>query len=227
MSEADDEVVEEFNADDPVEPETDVDAPDPDDEEDGDEEEAEAAPEEAPEDPSSFEQMRIQDAYTKRARAYLAKNMGEVFGDAATEYVECPFCNYFSTPGWLHLEPCPAPLLGTVYEYANMHAPDEYLKDNYSSTCNECNGLGEVDSGSKVSGQAHLSCINCKGMGWTPNGPQRLGPGMITPNGLTQASPPPATDATGELSVNQADPPEVATLKERGYTVIAPFSFQA
>jgi hypothetical protein len=224
MSDTDDSVIEEFNADDPVEPAPDVDAPN-DDSEPSENTDPDPDPEPvAEEEPGAVEQMKAQDAYTERARKYLAKNMGDVFGDASTEYTECPFCNYFGTPGWLHLEPCPPTLLGTLYEYAQVRAPDEYVADIYSRACERCNGLGSCASGSKVAGQERLSCIDCKGTGWIAVGDERRVPGMYVPNGPAPSFPPPAADSAGELSGVGADPPEADALRQRGYVVIAPMA---
>jgi hypothetical protein len=224
MSDTDDNVIEEFNAADEAEPEEPETEPETDDEAGEAAAESETVPEAAPEDPGALAQMKAQDAYTDRARKYLAKNMGDVFGDAASEYTECPFCNYFGTPGWLHLEPCPPTLLGTLYEYAQVRAPDEYVADIYSRECDRCNGLGSCASGSKVAGQERLSCIECKGQGWIAVGDERRQPGLYVPNGPTAQHPVPATDARSELAGTGADPPEAEGLRQRGYIVIAPMA---
>jgi hypothetical protein len=224
MSATDDDVIQEFNEGDDSAPETD-DALEPATHLEAMAEEAvTAALEAAPEDPGALEQMKAQDAYTDRSRKYLAKNMGDVYGDTAAEYTECPFCNYFGTPGWLHLEPCPPTLLGTLYEYAQVRAPDEYIPDIYSRVCERCNGLGSCASGSKVAGQERLSCIECKGQGWIPIGDERRSGGMYVPNGPGPQFPAPATDVSGELAGTGADPPEAEGLRQRGYIVIAPMA---
>jgi hypothetical protein len=220
----DDAVIEEFNDADPHSLEVDesilaqYDTADEPDEPESD------TPEEPPEDPGALEQMKAQDAYTDRARKYLAKNMGDVYGDTAAEYTECPFCNYFGTPGWLHVEPCPPTLLGTLYDYAQVRAPDEYIPDIYSRVCERCNGLGSCASGSKVAGQERLSCIECAGQGWIAVGDERRRPGMYVPNGPTPLNPSPATDATGELAGAGTDPPEAEALRKRGWAVIPPMA---
>ena len=187
---------------------------------------AEPEPEPAPEpEPDGAEQVIAKlDKYADRARKYLAKNMSEVLEEAANDYVECPFCNYYNTPGFLHASPCPPELLGTVYEWTNTTAPDEYLPDSASRVCDMCNGLGEVRTGSKVRGQEVLPCIDCTGKGWIAVGPERSGGLMSIPNGATIAAVPPADTSEHAILASQNLTPEAEAARAQGFTVIPPFS---
>jgi hypothetical protein len=222
MSDTDEGVIEEFNASDDSEPnESTTPEPEPDDADDTSKF-VETVIVIETEDPGALEQMKAQDAYTERSRKYLAKNMGDVYGDEAVNYLECPFCNHFGTPGYLHLGPCPPTLIGLLYEYAQVRAPDEYIADIYSRVCERCNGLGSCASGSKVAGQERLSCIDCRGAGWIAVGDERRSGSMIVGNGPAPLYPPPASDATSDLGGTGAEPPEAEALRKRGYAVIPP-----
>lgn len=182
--------------------------------------EPESEPEPEPE--SAQAQMAKMDAYATKAKKYLAGNMDKVLGDDAINYVECPFCNYFNTPGFLHASPCPPELLGTVYEWTNTTAPDEYSKDSYRIACDACKGFGEVATGSKVRGQETLVCYICMGRGWNPIGDPPPGIPVPMQNGAMTSYPAP-TDAPKILTAHDplADP-EAQKLRERGFIVIDP-----
>ena len=169
---------------------------------------------------SAIDQAARMDAYSARVRKYLAKNMDDLLGDAAVAYEECPFCNFYNTPGWLHASPCPPELLGTVYAWTNVRAPDEYKRDTAAHACDGCDGLGSVLTGSKVEGQDRLPCTVCNGRGWLAVGPERQGGNIVVPNGPAPLYPPavdssqPAVEASMNLS------PEAEAAKRQGYIVI-------
>lgn len=175
-----------------------------------------------PEPESAQAQMAKMDAYAIKAKKYLARNMDEVLGEESQHYVECPFCNYFNTPGFLHASPCPPELLGTVYEWTNQAAPDDYKKDTASHICDACDGLGEVLSGSKVQGRQTLVCVACKGNGWVPVGPERQGGNLTVPNGQSATYPPPAESSGPVVMAAAPVSPEAQALRDRGYIVIDP-----
>jgi len=102
----------------------------------------------------------------------------------------------------------------------NLRPPDEYQKDNYSRECDECNGLGETRSGSKVQGRELLVCFKCKGNGWVAVGDERGAGNYSFTNGLNAQ---PAQSGSTEVAAyvpEGPEPPEAAQLRSQGYMVI-------
>lgn len=95
--------------------------------------------------------------------------------------------------------------------------PENWQADQYSRECEACAGLGEVLTGSKVTGQSTLVCLICGGKGWTPIGPERQG-GVFPKPALVA----PSNGEGSPAALPAVDPPEVADLKARGYVVISP-----
>jgi hypothetical protein len=160
--------------------------------------------------------------YGERARKYLAKNMGEVLEEAANDYLECPFCNFTDTPGFLHASPCPPELMGTVSEWAYGHTADEYQPDTASRECSGCAGLGVTLTGSKVLGQEKLSCVACGGKGWVAVGPERQGGNLTVPNGSSPTAPAPTGSSEDMFAAPADEDPEAAALRAKGYIVMPP-----
>lgn len=203
--------------------ETEVSEPEPEPEAD-EEADEEVAPNLEP-DPTQYAHLEMEkrDAWGKRAGKYLQKGMDEAFGEDSASYLECPFCNYSNTPGFLHASPCPPELLGTVYEWTNTTAPDDFLPDTASHICPACNGLGAVATGSKVGGQQTLACITCKGKGWEAVGPEREAGFLAAANGSTFVATELPGVGPGSYTPSGDEPEFVAAAKAAGYTVIPPF----
>jgi hypothetical protein len=162
------------------------------------------------------------DAYADRVGKYLARNMDELLGEEAQHYVECPFCTFWQTPGWMPIRPCPPELVGTVYEYLGTMSPTEYAEDKHSETCSDCNGQGQVATGSKVPGQEKLVCVRCKGAGWVATDAERQGGSFYMPNGPHMSAPPPSETSAPMFAPSEDEPQEVTDLKQRGYVIIPP-----
>ena len=176
----------------------------------GDQEEDEpAAPPEAPPEPSSALAMEEIGKSLDKLQKHVAKRISEILGDAATEWEECEVCNYWNTPGWRHKGPLPAEVEEVLRVALGENALADYKPDEYSRTCDRCNGLGEVLTGSKVQGQQALTCMFCKGMGWVPIGNERATGAFAMPNGQAAAPPPTLTPAAPP----PADTPEIAAAK--------------
>jgi len=191
---------------------------------DTDDEEA-AEEDTAPEpdgEPDSFALVEAHQKEWDRVRKYLAKNLGEIEGDNATHYLECPWCNGFGTPGFVLPEAPPVEVQAAMMSALNIRPPDEYQKDNYSRVCDSCNGLGETRSGSKVPGRELLVCFQCKGNGWVAVGDERgAGLGQFT-NGVTSTAAASGATPAPSYFPDGTEPPEVADLREKGYIVMPP-----
>jgi len=207
---------EDSDHDDSAEPEADGD--------DGTDEDADAQETDGPHEPDSLaaneERMKEWDRVTR----YLAKNLGDIEGDDAINYLECPACRAFGTPGFVLPIPPPPEVHGALLAWLGMRPNDEYAKDNYSRECDECHGLGETLSGSKVAGRDKLVCYRCGGNGWVPVGDERGAGNALFTNGAASVESGAGAGAAPSYMPDGTEPPEVAALRERGFVVIAPMA---
>lgn len=195
---------------------------DDDDEDAAEEETTEPEPAPSEEEVNAQAQIVKMQKYGERARKYLAKNMADTLGEQADDFLECPFCNFTDTPGFLHASPCPPELMATVSEWAFGTVIADLKPDNYSRQCDTCGGEGRVNMRSNVPEQKSLACIDCVGKGWVAVGPERSGNPMYVSNGAAQAVMPPS-ETSAELFAPPADEdPEAAALRAKGYIVMPP-----
>lgn len=159
----------------------------------------------------------------ERVTKYLARNLGEIEGDDAIHYVECPVCRAFGTPGFVVPGPVPQEIHGVLYEWLNIRPNEEYRTDEYSKQCPHCDGLGEVLTGSKVAGRDKLPCIDCQGDGWIATGEQRRKDRLFASNGASHTAVEAPLEGYTPPSAPDDVPAEVAALRAAGYTVLPPF----
>lgn len=201
---------------------TDTETPADDDTEQTEEQAAEEQPAEEQE-PDSRAIIEQRDREWERVTKYLAKNLGEIEQDDAVNYVECPVCRAFGTPGFVLPQPPPPEVLGVLHQWLGMRPNDEYRADDYSRECPKCDGLGETLTGSKVPGRDKLPCYDCQGDGWIAVGEERRKDRLVTPNGASFLATEAPAIGYAPPQLDSEVPPEVAALREQGYTVIAPF----
>src|SRR5215469_2353011 len=185
-----------------------------------------AAEEDAPDEPQEAATDDAAEAKGKewdRVAKYLAKNVGDIEGDDAIYKVECPCCRSQGTPGYIDPRMGADPeIVGPVLAWFGMRSDDDYAKDNYSRECDECRGLGETLSGSKVAGRDKLVCFRCKGNGWVAVGDERgAGLGGFA-NGPTSAAASSGATPAPSYMPDGTEPPEVTELREKGYIVMPP-----
>lgn len=153
-------------------------------------------------------------ALNRAADTYI-KKVVDTLGEGLEGMETCPLCAE-TWPG-LRFPVMPSPEnLARVRVAIGLEPGDNLRSDNYSRTCDDCEGWGFTDSGSKVPGQTKLTCYRCGGRGWVPVGTEREG-GSVTGEPGGNVVPMPA------LQDNPSnDPPEVDRLKQLGYIVVAP-----
>lgn len=192
----------------------------------GDEPDTDDEPE--PETPAAPEesQARMEEAGKKLdlLQKHVTKRLGEILGEDATDIVPCPCCTAFGMPGWVFpIEP-PDDVKAELYHYLHQAAPTDYKPDNYSRVCDECAGLGETATGSKVQGQATLTCVPCKGRGWVAVGAERGGAYIAPAGDNGDHSLRTDDESTPYEPVVALDTPEIEALKRAGYVVIPPIA---
>lgn len=180
-------------------------------------------PQEPPAVPESEARIEQISGQLEKLNKHVAKRLGEILGDDAPFFETCEICSFSNTPGMRPSGPLPAEVQGAVYQALGQASPDEYVEDTHSQVCSECNGFGEVATGSKVGGQAHLSCVNCTGLGWVPTDDARRSRYGTAPNGVQ----PQALESAGGNAPQATPPaeldPRVRELQAEGYAVIPPY----
>jgi rubrerythrin len=95
-------------------------------------------------------------------------NVTRIMGDEAVELIVCPLCEP-ELGGFLRMESLDHPrdemheaMIGVLKKPPQV----AYLNAPHAATCADCDGLGNVLSGSRVAGQEKITCPSCKGMGY-------------------------------------------------------------
>jgi hypothetical protein len=160
------------------------------------------------------------DAEAERHRTRLA----EILQEDVLTLVPCELCRA-DLAGWVETTvPLPDEVKQRVRVQIGDREPENWQKDTHSDRCGVCDGLGEVQTGSRVHGQEVMPCVECQGKGWVATDDKRLG---FRPPALP--SPPPAGAAeegngavVSHPALSSEDQAEVARLRSKGIVVIVP-----
>jgi hypothetical protein len=209
----------------PVEPDEPVEAPEPTPDEDEDADEPHEVTEQqavAFDHMSEGEQAKILDKLDREADRHT-KRLQEILLEDALMLLPCELCNPRHA-GWVDLKQISDEVKQRVRVMIGDREPVKREHDRYSRRCEACNGEGEVETGSKVSGQSNLPCIDCGSKGWVPVGPERA-PGrpavQVAPaaaNGQTTPEPAPV----GAPALSPEEQAAYDLLRGRNFAVIAP-----
>lgn len=96
-----------------------------------------------------------------------ANRLSDIFGEAAQDFVPCPLCLPFA-PGFVYppeVAPPPDELKAATLAFLG-EAPPDFKADPEAHSCEACEGLGEVLTGSRVPSQRTKLCASCNGAGW-------------------------------------------------------------
>lgn len=213
MSEIEEEIAEELEADTELESDDDVETVEESDDDDATEEEEEAS------EPDSLSLLVARDKQWDRVGKYLSKNLTEIEGDDAEKYHECFVCRSFGSPGFIRMEPMSPEVIATLNSWLGVKAATELKMDAHSKTCEECEGEGAVQMPSKVQGQESLPCVKCGGLGWLGTDPKRGNFDSPITNGLQPIPEHERGAGAYELVPDGPEPPEVAVLRSQGFMV--------
>lgn len=182
--------------------------------------------------PSVEAQKRQQD----KDRAKLEKEnerhdarVREIMGEDAQYLVNCPLCGDVST-GFLMVGEqgiIGEDKLNELRDLLGIASAKQLKQHPTVHTCETCDGLGRVATGSKVTGYDSIDCPECVGKGWT--GQSTLAPSAAA-NGAQDTAPAltgPTVYADAPHVPNYDDDPAVQSLKERGFMVIPPMTINA
>lgn len=143
------------------------------------------------------------------------KRVAELVGEGMFAYLRpCPLCHP-AAPGFIWPGPIGDEVKQAVRLTIGDREPEDWQADTFARRCDDCHGLGEVLTGSRVRGKETLPCIPCGGNGWIAIGPERTGRPATTLRAIESPDePPPAVAAPID------EPPEAAALRAQGYVVI-------
>ena len=154
----------------------------------------------------AFEKVRREhDRHENRVR--------EIVGADFDAMAPCPLCSHFAT-GYIGLVELPDSAIPVLRAMLGM--PDlSNLEDAADARkCPSCNGKGLVKTGSDVPGYESKQCASCVGTGWLGEGPRVPAPSPGNGPVPVMTGPTAYEDTAGD--------PQVAALRERGFTVIPP-----
>lgn len=128
----------------------------------------------------------------EREQTRHTANVSKIMGDEAVELIVCPLCEP-ELGGFLRMESLDHPrdemheaMIGVLKKPPQV----EYKPAPHAVECIDCDGLGQVLSGSRVAGKERIVCPTCSGAGYkTAGGSQGNGAGIqptseYVPSGL-------------------------------------------
>lgn len=208
-----------------VDPNVETDAPDDVSNDDEDEEQEQGA--EASAEPGVNEARYLTEKQLeKRAESVFKENerhrkrISDLMEEDAVDLIPCPVCmDYFH--GWIY-DPAKAPLgeeqTQRVLQFVGISDNEQIPVAPWAQMCPDCNGYGEVKTGSKVQHAQTTGCVRCNKQGWLNHSHARETNGHSADVEL---------DLTTGPTVYGAEPdPRIADLRAAGYTVIPPTPIQ-
>jgi hypothetical protein len=170
-----------------------------------------------PEQPQALSEKQLE-ARLKRldkASQTWRERVGTIMEDDAAMLMPCPLCEQI-IPGFVMPTPATPERFPAVRTFMGDAEPQEWQQDPNTRTCQTCDGMGEVKTGSKVQSQTTLVCTDCGGKGW-----QGARPAVAT-SGPMAAVVTPEQNGADTPKPQGPEPPEAAKLRALGYTLIQP-----
>jgi hypothetical protein len=164
--------------------------------------------------------LRKRDDLLDKENARHAKRVGEIMEDGAGDLIPCPVC-MDGISGWIYApeaQQLSDEAVLRLRQLIGLSGLEGVPQAAFATRCPDCDGLGEVKTGSRVVGYETTTCERCLKSGWI-----RIGGSAANGHGELEAEP----VVTGP-TVFYAEPedPEVRHLRERGFTVIPPLAVQ-
>jgi hypothetical protein len=184
----------------------------------GDDEEAKEIPLEEPSAPHALSEADLDKRGQKLDAENVrhAKRVSEIMADDAPNLIPCPVC-MDGIAGWVFLpevQQLPPEAITRIRQLIGLPDLTTYDQAKFATQCPDCHGMGEVKTGSLVNGFEVTTCETCKKQGWVRTTPYQA-------NGTAPDEAPAVTGPTIYGLEVQPDP-EIAHLRERGFTVIPP-----
>jgi hypothetical protein len=184
----------------------------------GDDEEDTPQPPEEPSAPHALSEAEIDKRGQKLDAENVrhAKRVSEIMADDAPNLIPCPVC-MDGIAGWVFLpevQQLPPEAITRIRQLIGLPDLTTYDQAKFAEQCPDCHGMGEVKTGSLVNGFEVTTCEKCKKQGWVRTTAYQA-------NGAPPADAPPLVTGPTVVGPEQPDP-EIAHLRERGFTVIPP-----
>jgi len=140
----------------------------------------------------------------------------EIIQDDAADLIACPMCSHYVEGAIVNPDVAKLPAEVSTYSLSvlGIEGPRDLKQSPRYATCEECGGEGETWTGGARDGYKSIQCEGCGGTGYVRTG--------YATNGHAPAPEVPALTGPTVQWDDLANDPEVAHLRERGYTVIPP-----
>jgi len=150
--------------------------------------------------------------------------LAEILQEDILKLVPCELCRA-DLAGWIDSSvPIPEEIKQRVRIQIGDREPENWQEDPHSARCPACDGLGEVQTGSRVHGQEVMPCVDCSGKGWQPTDDTRAGFRPVVPT--TPVSSPSAEAGNGgperHPALSDEDSKRINELRAKGIVVIVP-----
>jgi hypothetical protein len=160
------------------------------------------------------------DREAERHRTRLA----EILQEDILTLVPCELCRA-DLAGWVETQvPLPDEVKQRVRIQIGDREPENWQKDTHSERCSVCDGMGEVETGSRVNGQQVMPCVECGGKGWVATDEKRAG--FRAPVFTPVAPSAPQDEGNGTVvnhpALSTEDQGEIDRLRKKGIVVIVP-----
>jgi len=180
-------------------------AEEPDEDEAAEEEEAEPeSPPEPPAEPTQAPEALLRKFESENARH--EKALGKIMGEDFEAFEPCAACGAIG--------------------FAIPQPPPDFKVHALTFECQECDGLGQLVSGSKVEAFALLTCPTCQGKGYREKAPVQSAQAPTMPLDPARYPPPVPTNGPTQAATFAHDPAvaqAIELLKARGAQVIPPW----
>jgi hypothetical protein len=147
-----------------------------------------------------------------------AKRVSEIMEEGAVDLIPCPVC-MDGIAGWVYSPEAQAlseEAILRLRQLIGLSGLEGIKQATFAARCPDCDGNGEVRTGSRVLGYETTTCERCKKAGW-------IRVGSAPTNGHVE--PEDEAVVTGPtVYFPDNEDPEVRNLRERGFTVIPPMT---
>lgn len=170
------------------------------------------------------EAQKTRDRLDKEAERHRTR-LAEILQEDVLSLVPCELCRA-DLAGWIETAvPLPDEVKQRVRIQIGDREPENWQSDPHSSRCSACDGLGEVQTGSRVHGQEVMPCVDCGGKGWQPTDDTRAGFRPTVPVPPSVSPLPEAGNGGPEHhhpALSKEDQDEIKRLQNKGIVVIVP-----
>lgn len=152
----------------------------------------------------------------ERENVRHASRVAEIMADDAPNLIPCPVC-MDGIAGWVFLpevQALPPDAITRIRQLIGLPDLTTYAQATFAAQCPDCHGMGEVKTGSLVNGFEVTTCETCNKQGWVRTQ-------AYNANGNPPLAAVPLVTGPTVVGPEQPDP-EIAHLRERGFTVIPP-----